>query len=514
MTVGALVPAARSTRAKLMVLLPLTMALLVAGTGSFTLSVATRTYELHGTGDVASDDIAQLGVQVAGISLIAALLGFSIALGVTRPVRQMVEQLEALASGDLRGTLAIASTSELDSLGGAVNEAISAIQRYYLQSMTGAVITLDADGRVIGSSAAAEATLGYREEDLVGRQFSEVFTPASGSRASLTAVESAIAGRKPVSLDDVEILAADGRPVRIGITASYLQQRTSSPSAGQASSTRSGQAPSTRSGQAPSARAGQADASTQEVVGVTIAFKDLNQMRSLRTRLQQADQLAALGTVTAGVAHEIRNPLASLRGLTELLGRDVQPSDPRRTYVDTMLEAIDRLNRLIEELLLFSAPKADDESQIDLGQVVAETVSMAKHGLRERRVTLRLSLDSNQRLVVRGNRQRVGQVLTNIILNGVQATPDEGQVTVSARQRDGQAQVSVHNTGSFIPVDVRRRLFVPFFTTKPTGTGLGLAIARQIVTGLDGRIEVESDPATGTTFTIELPLVVREAVLA
>jgi PAS domain S-box-containing protein len=481
MTVGALVPAARSTRAKLMVLLPLTMALLVAGTGFFTVSIATRAYELHGTGEAASDLIAQLGVQIAGISFIAALLGFSIALGVTRPVRQIVEQLEALASGDLRGTLTIASTSELDSLGGAVNDAISAIQRYYFQSMTGAVITLDAGGRVIGSSPAAEATLGYREEDLVGRRFSEVFPPASGSRASLMAVETAIAGRKPVSLDDVEILAADGRPVRIGISASYLQQRAGSP---------------------------------QDIVGVTIAFKDLNQVRSLRARLQQADQLAALGTLTAGVAHEIRNPLASLRGLTELLGRDVAPTDARRKYIDTMLEAIDRLNHLIEDLLLFSSPKADDISQIDLAAIVSETVSLARHGLDERKASLQLSLDPTDRLVVRGNRDRVGQVLTNIILNAVQATPDGGQVTVSARSRDGQAIVSVHNTGSFIPEEVRRQLFVPFFTTKPTGTGLGLAIARQIVTGLEGRIDVDSDPAAGTTFTIELPIAVREAVPA
>jgi len=477
---------ARSTRAKLMVLLPLTMALLVAGAGFFTLSIATRAYEFHGTGEASSPYIAQLGLQIAGISLIAGLLGLGIALGVTRPVRQMVEQLEALASGDLRGKLAISSTSELDSLGGAVNDAISAIQRYYLQSMTGAVITLDAHGRVIGSSAAAEATLGYREEDLVGRRFSEVFTPASGSRASLAALESAIGTRKPVSIDDVEILAADGRPVRIGITASYLQRRN----------------PSTSSGQ------------VDEIVGVTIAFKDLNEMRSLRARLQQADQLAALGTVTAGVAHEIRNPLASLRGLTELLGRDVQTIDQRRKYVETMLESIDRLNRLIEDLLLFSAPRSGDVSALDLGHVVSEAVSMARHGLGERSVELRLSIETGQLFLVRGNRQRIGQVLTNIILNGVQATPEQGQVTVSLRERDGQAHVSVHNTGSFIPADVRRRLFVPFFTTKPAGTGLGLAIARQIVAGLDGRIEVESDPSTGTTFTIELPLAMREAVVA
>ncbi len=477
MTAGALVPAARSTRAKLMVLLPLMMALIVASTGFFTLSISTRAYEVHGPGEAAVDQIAQLRLQLVGISFIGALLGFGIALGVTRPVRQMVEQLEALASGDLRGKPAIASTSELDLLGGAVNDAISAIQRYYLQSMTGAVITLDANGRVMGSSAAAEATLGYREEDLVGRRFSDVFTPASGSRASLTAVETAIANRKPVSVDDVEILASDGRPVRIGITASYLQQRHS------------------------------------DVVGVTIAFKDLNQMRSLRARLQQADQLAALSTVTAGVAHEIRNPLASLRGLTELIGRDVQPGEPRHKYVATMLESIDRLNRLIEDLLLFSSPKGGYMSLVDLRQVVSETVSFTQHGLGERRVTLDVSVDPSQPLVVRGNRQRVGQVLSNIILNGVQATPDEGRITVSAGERDGHALISVHNTGSFIPPDIRRQLFMPFFTTRPSGTGLGLAIARQLVTALEGRIDVESDPATGTTFTIELPLA-SEAVLA
>jgi two-component system sensor histidine kinase AtoS len=460
------------------------MALLVASTGFFTLSVSTRAHELHGTGEAALDQITQLRLHIVGISLFGALLGLGITLGVTRPVRQAVAQLEAMASGDLRGTLAIASTSELDSLGGAVNDAISAIQRYYLQSMTGAVITFDADGRVMGSSAAAEATLGYREEDLVGRRFSDVFTPASGSRASLTAIETAIVNRKPVSVDDVEILASDGRPMRIGITASYLQQRH----------------PSTGSEQA------------DEIVGVTIAFKDLEQMRSLRARLQQADQLAALGTITAGVAHEIRNPLASLRGLTELLGRDMQPGEPRYKYVETMLESIDRLNRLIEDLLLFSRPKGGSISLVDLRQVVSETVSFTQHGLGERRVTLEVAVDSSQPLVVRGNRQRVGQVLSNVILNGVQATPDEGRITVSASERDGHAHISVHNTGSFIPPDIRRQLFMPFFTTRPSGTGLGLAIARQLVTALDGRIDVASDPAAGTTFTIELPLA-REAVL-
>jgi PAS domain S-box-containing protein len=501
-------PVARATRAKLMVVLPLVMTLLVGATGFFTLSTATRVHEdyrdrvlagvplalpgqqadvratLTADGETAARQfadgrLAQLGIQVGAIALIAALLGLGIALGVSRPVRQMTEQLEALASGDLRGTLHIASTSELDSLGGAVNDAISALQRYYFQSLTGAVITLDADGQVIGSSTAAEATLGYREEDLVGRRFSDVFTPASGSRASLMAVETAIARREPVALDDVEILASDGRPVRIGISASYLQQRVGG-------------------------------GGSREVVGVTIAFKDLNQMRSLRARLQQADQLVALGTVTAGVAHEIRNPLASLRGLAELLGRDVPPDDRRRRYVDTMLESIDRLNRLIEELLLFSAPRGGEVADVDVAAAVVETAALARLGLGDRPVAVRIVPDPPPPLAVRGNRERMIQVLTNLVLNATQATPDGGVVTVRFAARDAVAAIEVHNTGSFIPADVRKQLFVPFFTTKPTGTGLGLAIARQLVVGMDGRLEVASDPETGTTFTIELPLGVRD----
>jgi PAS domain S-box-containing protein len=471
----------RNTRAKLMLVLPLTMGLLVGATGFFTISTATRLYVLYGVSSVTSERLAQLGLQIAAISLISALLGLCIAMGVTRPVRQVQEQLKALASGDLRGALQISSTSELDSLGGAMNDAISAIQRYYLQSMTGAVITLDVDGRVIGSSAAAEATLGYREEDLVGRRFSEVFAPASGSSASLTAVERAIARREPVAVEDLEIRAADGRPVRIGISASYLQQ-------------------------------GAGRSSTREVVGVMIAFKDLNQMRTLKARLDQADQLVALGTVTAGVAHEIRNPLASLRGLAELLGRDIPPDDRRAKYISTMLESIDRLNRLIEDLLLFSSPRSTDTADFDLTTVVAETVSMARIGLAGRPVELRVAADTANPVVVRGSRERMVQVVTNVLLNAVQATPDGGVVTVRLAGRDGNALLTVHNTGSFIPPPVRRQLFVPFFTTKPTGTGLGLAIARQLVTGLDGRIDVESDPDTGTTFAVELPLAVRASV--
>lgn len=474
----------RMTRAKLLLMLPLTMALLVAATGFFTLSMTERAYVMYGSAPGMRNLMAMLGLQIALISLIAAILGFGIAMGVTSPVREVVHKLEAVASGDLRGALDIHSTAELDTLAGAYNDAIKAINRYVFQSMTGAVITLNAEGIVIGSSPAAEAILDYREDELVGRRFSEVFTPARGARATLAAVEGAIARREPVSVDEVVIVAKDGRPIRIGISASYLRRGDRRP------------------GGARSPGAVDLD----EAVGVTIAFKDLTEIRRLRERLQQADQLIALGTVTAGVAHELRNPLASLQGLTELLGRDFAQDDPRHRYVKTMLDAIGRLNRLVEDLLLFSSPASAVNEPTDIATVIDNTVTLVRPGLGQRNVAIEVGRDGSGAAIVNGNPAHLEQALSNIVLNAVQATPDGGVVTVDVTATDTHVAVRVHNTGSYIPPDRLKQIFVPFFTTKPTGTGLGLPIARQIIAAHGGRLDVDSRADVGTTFLIELPL--------
>jgi two-component system, NtrC family, sensor histidine kinase AtoS len=483
--VDALDPAGRSqgaerhdvshaTRLRLLVLLPVTMAVLVAATGFFAVSMTERYGLIYGsTGPALHAALNGLTLQVGAIAGIAAVLGFALALGVTAPLKQVASQLEAMASGDLQGAIDVKSTTEVDSVAGAFNDAVRSINRYIFQSMTGAVITLNTDGVVIGSSPATEVVLGYREEELVGKRFSDVFAPSAESRTALAVMEDAIRRRATVALENVVIAARDGRPMRIGVNVSYLRPR-----------------------------AGSDDKTT---IGVMIAFKDLTEIRRLRDRLQQADQLVALGTLTAGVAHELRNPLASLQGLVELLGRDFEDGDPRRRYTRTMLDAIDRLNRLVEDLLLLSAPGAAGAAPVDLNFVVRDTVTFTRLGLGDKPVTLSFAEAPGAPVVI-GNQTRLGQALTNIILNAVQATPAGGTVRVSTAVDGAHTSVRVHNTGSFIDEEQQKKLFVPFFTTKPTGTGLGLAIARQIVTAHGGRIDVESDQAAGTTFTIELPV--------
>lgn len=467
----------RLTRVKLMVLVPMTMALLVWATGIFTKNMTERVYVIHGPfGGELDAALGQIGLQVGLIALIAATLGLGIAVGVTSPLREFANRLEAVASGDLRGAIEMRSASEVDWLAGAFNDAISAINRYVFQSMTGAVMTLSNEGVIIGSSPAAEVILGYREDEVVGRRFSDVFAPTGSGRASLAAIEAAIAKRQAVNMQDVWIVAKDGRPIKIGISVSYLR----------------------RGGPAGEAATG------DEAIGVTIAFKDLTEIRQLRERLQQADQLVALGTLTAGVAHELRNPLASLQGLAELLARDFNENDPRRRYTAAMMESIERLNKLVEDLLLLSSTGTTVTDEVSLDRVAQDVVSAARMSS-DKKVTVAIE-DEGQAPVVLGSRHRLHQALTNIVRNAIQATPEPGAVTVKLSTTDARALLAVHNTGSFIPPDRMKQLFTPFFTTKPTGTGLGLAIARQIVTAHGGRIVVASDPAAGTTFTLELPM--------
>lgn len=473
-------PRLSPTRQKLLVVLPLTMGLLVAATGFFAIATSRRIHIVYGVfSPTTAAQLEQLEWQLAAIAGIAVVLAFGIAIGVTMPLREFANRLEAIKSGDMRSTLDRRSTADVEWLAGAFNDALSSVNRFLLQGMSGAVMTLNAQGRIVGSSPAAELVLGYREDEVLGKRLSEVLAGIGPSKAEIAAVETAIARHEFAAVDETFILTKDGRKIRVGISVSYLQKASERD------------------------RGDELD----EVVGVTIGFKDQGDIRQLRDQLRKADQLLALGTMTAGVAHELRNPLASLRGLAELLGRDFQNDDPRRRYVSTMLEAIDRLNGLVENLLLLSSDAGPTREQVDVARLVQEVNVFIGHGLGDRRLRLDTVVEPEaEGIKVLGNRSRLMQALSNVVLNAVQATPEGGAVTVGVGCYNGRIHVRVHNTGSYIAPEVTKRLFVPFFTTKPTGTGLGLAIARHVVTATGGQVDVESDRDRGTTFTIDLPV--------
>lgn len=476
-------PRPSPARLRLLVLLPLTMGALVWATGFFATGMTRRAYVTHGLVSAETDRLLwQVDVQLIMIAVIAGILAFGIAFGVTTPLRAFADRLAAVTSGDLRAPLRLQSAPEVEWLANSFNEALTSMNRYLLQSMSGATISLDAAGSIIAASPAAEMILGYREDDLLGRRFSDAFAPAGGSQAELAALETAILHRQPLGIDEASIGTKDGRTIRVGVSVSYLRQADYVPADGSAGTP------------------------GEDVISVTIGFKDVSEIRRLRDHLRKADQLVALGTLTAGVAHELRNPLASMRGLAELMSRDFAGEDPRRRYALTMMESIDRLNELVENLLLLTSDVSSTGERIDVMDLVREVAHFTALGLGQRAVELTIDpAPEGAPFWLQGSRNRLIQALSNIMLNAVQSTPDGGAVRLSVAPTEHHVAIRVHNSGSYIPPDVMKRLFVPFFTTKPSGTGLGLAIARQIVTAHNGRIFVESDERAGTTFILEMP---------
>jgi two-component system sensor histidine kinase AtoS len=211
--------------------------------------------------------------------------------------------------------------------------------------------------------------------------------------------------------------------------------------------------------------------------------------------------------MAARVSHEIRTPLATVRGLLELLQQDLDASDSRRAYIDRMLQALDRQDRLVEELLTLSHPEPKHWSPVSVAEVMSDVLTLLPDSRR-----VRTTADELAALPpVWGDPIRLGEVFSNLVRNALESTPETGAVEIGV-QADGRSrvQIRVRNTGVGIPLELQERIFQPFFTTKARGTGLGLAIARQIVEAHRGSLRLESDGHAETTFIVDLPAMAPE----
>jgi signal transduction histidine kinase len=225
-----------------------------------------------------------------------------------------------------------------------------------------------------------------------------------------------------------------------------------------------------------------------------------------RTQMSRAEHFATLGELATGLAHEIRNPLAGIAGVIEIVGRDLPVSSPARAVVKDVREEIAQINRILTDLLGTARPRAAEMRQSDLNTTVEHAVMLARQQVLSRPIKIDFAPDPDLPEVDHDSDQ-IHQVLLNLLLNSVQAIPDSGlvRVTVFAHNDNQEALITVADTGRGIPADVLPNIFRPFFTTKGNGTGLGLSLARRIVEEHHGRIEVESSSAKGTTFTVTLP---------
>ncbi|MBI4603146.1 MAG: sensor histidine kinase [Planctomycetes bacterium] len=222
-------------------------------------------------------------------------------------------------------------------------------------------------------------------------------------------------------------------------------------------------------------------------------------------QLQRATRLSALGELTAGLAHEIGNPLGGIKGAAEILADGVPPEDPKHRFARLLLKEVGQLDQVVARFLNLARPPQESDGAADAGEVLQAVVSLCNQPLKQGRLDLRLSIE--ERLPpVAASPSQLQQVLLNLLLNAIQATGPSGRIALEARRAGDAVQCVVTDTGRGIAPEDLPRIFDPFFTTRQGGTGLGLAITHRIVESCRGRIHVESRPGGGTTFTVTLPV--------
>ena len=222
-------------------------------------------------------------------------------------------------------------------------------------------------------------------------------------------------------------------------------------------------------------------------------------------QLRRADRLSALGELSAGMAHEIRNPLGSIKGAAEILKDNYGPDAPQHEFIEILLKETDRLNKIVQEFLDFARPQPPELREENINDLIESVLALTAQSARKAGVSVEKHLDHN---AGKGNLDPglLKQAFLNLILNSIQAMPDGGTLSVTSVRRDEWIEVKIADTGMGISTESRKKLFSPFFTTKKDGTGLGLAITYRIIQNHRGTIDVASEPGKGATFTITIPV--------
>jgi len=356
-----------------------------------------------------------------------------------------------------------------------------------------ALISTDTQGHITFMNPVAEALTGTSAREAKGRRLREILRLRDErSRAEVAdPVERALRLGSVVRLESATLVPANGEERIVADSAAPILDETGA------------------------------------VVGAVLGLHDVTEQRQLQERLERAERLASLGTLAAGVAHEINNPLAFILANLEFalaaLGEGkLPPWTGQAVEVAAALReartGVERVRRIVADLNVFARPGAGSPSRVDVRRVLEWALGVVAPFAHERARIVKKFAEVPD---VVADETRLGQVFTNLLLNAVQAIPvgrpDENQVQITVQLFSlEEVLIEIRDTGAGMPDDVRTRIFDPFFTTKPIGqgTGLGLAICHGIVTSLGGRIDVDSELGEGTTFRVILPAAPDDAVAA
>jgi two-component system sensor kinase FixL len=339
--------------------------------------------------------------------------------------------------------------------------------RAIIDSAVDAIIVIDATGIIESFNAAAERLFGYRGKEVVGRSVNVLMPP-------------------PYCDEHDQYIArylAGGPPKIIGIGREVTARR--------------------QNGETFPARLAVGEASVDGQTRFTGIVHDLTERVQMEKRLREQTALAQLGEISAIVAHEVRNALAGVRGAIQVIGTKLPAGSREAAATGEVVSRLDALTTMVKDMLLFAHLPEPKLEAIDVGELVASTTSFARNDPLFRDIAIEVT---GAAPAILGDANLLRTVLLNLLTNGAQAMEGVGRINVSVNATGDTCQIVVTDRGPGVPLDVRDRLFTPFFTTKARGSGLGLATAKRIVEAHGGGLRVEFPYGEGTRVVVEFPI--------
>jgi PAS domain S-box-containing protein len=319
------------------------------------------------------------------------------------------------------------------------------------------------DSRVVLVSASVEKFIGRPRRELLGRTAKEIFS--SESEFGVLLLRS-FERRSPVAPREIEFPSGK----RVQISLDFIREK-------------------------------------ETQIGALLTMRDAESVRRIEDEIEMSRRLSANGRITRGVAHEVKNPINAIVLHLQLLQGKLRQVDPdTRRHMDIIGSEIHRLDRVVQILVDFTRPRDLHLEETDLRRLLEDGVQLAGPDAGRHGVDINCNLPS-QPLMVKVDTDFIKQAILNVVLNGVQAMPDGGRLTVSARREDDMVVTEIRDQGTGIPTDAQDKIFELYFTTKKEGTGIGLAQTYQILQWHYGSVDFESVDGEGTTFRLRLPLV-------
>ncbi|NIQ02372.1 MAG: PAS domain S-box protein [Nitrospinaceae bacterium] len=355
--------------------------------------------------------------------------------------------------------------------------------RNVVQNMVNGLMTTDLEGRVTSVNIACESITGYPLEECIGRYCYQLLPVEELSRLFIYRKGEIPA---PYQLEG-ECLRRDGAAILVSMKISHLTN------------------PENLDPGSPKA-----------LEGYICVFEDRTEMHRLEEKMKQSEQLAAVGKFSAGLAHEIRNPLASLSGSIQVLKETLATDDQQKRLMDIVLKETERVNAIVSDFLSYSQPRKSKTTVIDLTQLLQDIVILMKNS-NEYDPTINIKLNVPQdHIIIQSEEAQIKQMIWNLAINGIQAMDKSGNLTMTLKKVDGYKHkdfetsrrgvlLIVEDQGRGISREQMESIFDPFFTTRDEGVGLGLPTVKQIVERFAGHIGVESEPGRGTCFDVFLP---------